>query len=138
MDTISIYFDGGCRPTNPGNKYGSYEVMLNDTSVKIVNEAPLGWGTNNEAEFEILIASLDWTVGTLRDWSYPLIRYRIELFTDSTIVRNRLQGRNKTRKSEPQQRMFTRTEACLGLIRQFNSFSVEWQPRERNVERFGH
>ena len=138
MQTIEIHFDGGCRRTNPGNKYGSYEVLLDGTTVKTLYEMPLGWGTNNEAEFEILIVALEWSVLNLRDYGFDPGTYRLELFTDSTIVRNRLNGRNRTRKTEPQQRMFTRTQACLEFMAQFESVHVSWNPRERNVERFGH
>src|ERR1017187_2979042 len=96
MQTIAIHFDGGCQPTNPGNKYGSYEVLLDGVSVKTISEHPLGWGTNNEAEFEILIMALEWGFGSLKDWGFDPQDYRLELFSDSTILVNRLNGRNHT------------------------------------------
>jgi|ERR1035441_476524 ribonuclease HI len=138
MQTIEIHFDGGCRPTNPGNKYGSYEVLLDGVSVKTLSEIPLGWGTNNEAEFEILIVALEWSVMSLQDFGYPCSAYRMELFTDSTIVRNRLNGRNRTRKSEPQQRMFERAKAATDFISRFGNMMIHWNSRECNVARFGH
>lgn len=138
MQTIQIHFDGGCRPTNPGNKYGSYEIVLDGTSIKTESELELGKGTNNEAEFEILIQALTWCLGSLKDYGYPPERYALELFTDSTIVSNRINGRNRSRQDGAQQRMFALSEWCLSLMKQFGRHKIQWVSRERNVERFGH
>ena len=62
MNKLTIRFDGGCRPTNPGNKYGSYEISLNGRQLSLVSRMELGHGTNNEAEFQILNRALGWVV----------------------------------------------------------------------------
>jgi len=138
MDTIRIYFDGGCRPTNPGNKYGSFEVLLNNAIVKRELQRELGIGTNNEAEWEILIEALRWTIDNLAGAGLDPGRYRAELFTDSTIVANRLRGKNRTRKTDAQQRMHALCEQCTFHLRRFAAFGVVWHRREHNMSRFGH
>jgi ribonuclease HI len=137
-DVITIYFDGGCRPTNPGNKYGSYEVTLAGKQIGAVNRQELGWGTNNEAEFEILILALNWTVKQLLAEELCPSDFRVVVVTDSTIVRNRINGQNKTNKGEAQRRMFSRNAGCLKWLRMFSSFTAEWRSRFENVARFGH
>ena len=138
LSVITIYFDGGCRPTNPGNKYGSCEVMLDGTSVKTISEMALGWGTNNEAEFEILIVALEVTLHLLEDYGFDPKHYRVNLFTDSTIVRNRINGSNRTCRSDPQRRMFERATCCNGFLARFGTSEIHWHRRENNVARFGH
>lgn len=137
-ETLQIHFDGGARPSNPGNRYGSFEVVLDGTSIKIVNEQELGWGSNNEAEFLTLIEALEWTLRSLTDYGFDPRRYAVEMFTDSTIVANRVSGRNRTRKTEPQQRMAALASRVHELLRGFGGFKIEWNSRVENVRRFGH
>lgn len=138
LDIISIHFDGGCRPSNPGNKYGSYEILLCGRSVKVESRVELGYGTNNEAEFNILIRALDWTLDELDRAGFSPKAFSLWLHTDSTIVRNRLLGRNQTIRTESQRRMQWLADDCLALIRQFGHVRVDWNGRELNVARFGH
>lgn len=137
MNKITIRFDGGCIP-NPGQKYGSYEVCLNGRQVTLVSRLELGYGTNNEAEFEILEAALRFTVEAVRKSGHEPAEFDLELFSDSTVVVNRLLSRNKTRKKEDQQRMHLRAMNCLKQMILFRSFTVNWNSRWRNLEKFGH
>jgi len=98
----------------------------------------LGFGTNNEAEFEAMIEALEWTASALDFGGFKLADYTVKLFTDSTIVRNRVLGRNKTRKSEPQARMNALAVKALEWLIRFKAFGIEWHGRENNVARFGH
>src|SRR5438445_1444473 len=129
MGKIVIEFDGGCRPTNPGNKYGSYEIQLEGRSVFRANRIELGWGTNNEAEFDTLIRAVKDTLENLAVGGFEPSNYSVCIFTDSTILRNRMLGSNRTRKSEPQQRMSNLTNQALALLSCFNEFSVTWRGR---------
>lgn len=138
MQVIEIAFDGGCRPTNPGNKYGSYSVQLDGEKLRIVNKQELGRGTNNEAEFETLILALEWTLQSLLDYSYDPKLYHLRIWTDSMIVKNRLNGRNKANKSEPQRRMFNLATRCRMITDRFMSMDILWKGREHNVALFGH
>ena len=98
-----------------------------------------GFGTNNEAEFQALIQALNRCEACSKFAEISSLgRYGLEIFTDSTIVANRLAGRNKTRKTEPQQRMARLTESCLAVAGQFKGFVVTWNSRTANVKRFGH
>ena len=57
-----IYFDGGCLG-NPGQKYGSFQVKLDDKEIIKRSRVDFGFGTNNEAEFNALKLALDESVG---------------------------------------------------------------------------
>ncbi len=138
---IKIYFDGGCSP-NPGNKYGSYEVWLEDYPILRKSRVEFGHGTNNEAEFNALQAALE----DLRRWSvitgFDLSDASALVTTDSRIVQNRLMGKNRVFKKakwkESSERMFKLANDIINYGLLFNSFTVQWKPREMNVERFGH
>lgn len=138
---VTVRFDGGCLG-NPGKKYGSYKIE--DDSVIIAEESrfDLGFGTNNEAEFEALIRALQ----NLREISHRtginIATTSLRVITDSTIVRNRLVGKNTiAKKAEYRERseaMFNLANQCLELLGGFHSFKVDWEGREGNVEAFGH
>lgn len=138
MNKITIRFDGGCRPTNPGNKYGSFEVSMNGRQVILVSRQEFGWGTNNEAEFDALSTALEWTVKSILDSGNSPSLFDVEIFSDSTIVVNRINGKNTKSKSEPQMRMKNLAVKCLGKLVRFNSFKAAWNSRDNNVEKFGH
>ena len=135
---IKIQFDGGCKPTNPGNKYGSYSVWLDSKLIHTELRFNLGHGTNNEAEFEALLKALAWTCYSLTKAGIDPQIYSLQLVTDSTIVQGRISGQNKSRKTEPQQRMFNLNERCQLQLSRFKDFKIEWASRELNVATFGH
>lgn len=143
MNTIYIYFDGGCRPTNPGNKYGSYEILLSKKQrtqvqhrdrIKKGSEIELGHGTSNEAEFDILLKALDWTVRHLWCAGFNASDFHLQLFTDSRIVASRLDG--STRGKNP--RMIALGVQCLKILKGFKAWRIDWHGRNANVDRFGH
>lgn len=134
---ITISFDGGCRPTNPGNKYGSYEVALNGKRLCLASQVEFGLGTNNEAEFEALEAGLIWTLNQLEVCGNKPADFSLNIFSDSMIVVHRL-ANNKKPKSEPQHRMFNHAKRCLDRIKLFKSVKVHWHRRDNNVALFGH
>ena len=138
MNEIQINFDGGCRPTNPGKKYGSFDVVLNGCQVVKVSRMELGYGTNNEAEFETLIEALRWVTRQLSVGGFDPRGYVISMFTDSTIVANRINVKNTSLKGQPAKRMAALTKTCLSYLVMFDDWTIEWNPRESNVERFGH
>lgn len=138
MTVITIRFDGGCQPTNPGNKYGSFQVEMNGFVVHRTHRIQLGYGTNNEAEFEMLLMALEWTRNQLQREGLDCSRYHLEMMTDSMIVRNRVSGRNRTNKTEPQQRMNRLANACLEYLKDFGGYEIIWNRREANVVLFGH
>lgn len=139
---IEIHFDGGCKPTNPGNKYGSFEVLLAlphaTRQVGKVARMEFGWGTNNEAEFDSLLAALGWTVHGLWRGGFEVGRYELFLFTDSTILANRVRERNTAGNAGPAKRMADLTKQVLAQLELFKMWNIQWYSREANVARFGH
>jgi len=135
---IEIHFDGGCRPTNPGNKYGSFEVLLDGRQVFKASRMELGRGTNNEAEFDSLIAALRFVVNDLSVGGFDPKTYAVSVFTDSTIVANRLTRERARDKGEPAQRMAALAATCNSYLAMFGHWSCKWNGRSANVERFGH
>lgn len=135
---IEIYFDGGCRPTNPGNKYGSWEVLLDNRPVFKANRVEFGWGTNNEAEFDAMIQALEWTVENLVNGGFDTRLYTVQMATDSMIVRNRMDGRKVKSIGDPGERMKRLADRAKQFLWQFSSYSIHWRGRRDNVKRFGH
>src|ERR1700733_505757 len=56
--SVVIYFDGGCLG-NPGQKYGSFQILVDGKQVVSRSKVEFGHGTNNEAEFNSLKLALD-------------------------------------------------------------------------------
>lgn len=143
LHILEIHFDGGCRPTNPGNRYGSFRLEIRPVMAKkrviFQNERiAFGEGTNNEAEFLALMAGLDFTLKwAAQDGRVPA-HFRVKLVTDSMIVQGRMSGKNTARKTEPQQRMAALAAAALAKCAHFGGHEIEWRPRKHNVEIFGH
>lgn len=135
---IEIHFDGGCRPTNPGNKYGSYEVQLAGRLLSKASRVEFGWGTNNEAEFNALLMALDATIAGLAAAELNPSQYDVAMFTDSMIIKNRVKCRRCSGKSEPARRMGRLTRDVLSKLTRFRLWDIEWRGRRANVERFGH
>jgi ribonuclease HI len=146
----TIYFDGGCRG-NPGDMYGSYLIELNGKEVHRNLRFELGHGTNNEAEFKSLLMAIGALDG-LGFLGLDASEVEIEIFTDSKIVKNRVSGQKKdTPRSleklarkygdgaiEAANRMAALAAQCIKPLSLFKNFKILWNPREFNVNRFGH
>ena len=139
---IKIYCDGGCVP-NPGQMYGSYAIEMNGQEI-ISNTEDYDFGTNNVAEFTSLHRALLKTSDLLDVINKPPGDCRLYIYTDSTVIRNRLMGsrrRNKAKtmsKNEGRKRMAYWTEKCWVLLCVYKHWEAKWQSRELNVQRFGH
>ena len=142
INIITIQFDGGCA-NNPGNKYGSFEVKHQIESrppkqLVLKSRFPLGYGTNNEAEFESLLAGLEWTTEALEAGGFLKKDFTVRMVTDSTVVGFRITGTNTSNKGEPQQRMFALNARCLKHLIPFQRYWIDVVPRQLNVALFGH
>ena len=137
MQLIDIYFDGGCAP-NPGKKYGSYEVDVNGVRTLFGSRIEFGFGTNNEAEFEALMAGLQESLRSIEAAGMEPSVFHLRMWTDSTIVRNRVSGRYKKAKKPYELRMANYAARCTSMIKQFGSFEIQWHRRDNNVAMFGH
>jgi ribonuclease HI len=79
------------------------------------------------AEYNALLCALEWAVecGEITD---------VQIFTDSTLVKNQLDGRYRCKKSH----LKKLRDQALNLLASFNSWAIHWNGRSHNVSRFGH
>lgn len=142
MQKALIHFDGGCSP-NPGNKYGSFAIIFDGVFQLSKHRFDLGFGTNNEAEFEALLESLKVAQAACVKASIAMSEVALSIFTDNTIVRNWLQKfdhKSKQAKLDDLRREAMRLRAvrCLDLLNPFGAWEIAWNSRDVNVELFGH
>ena len=143
MHLIRIYFDGGCKP-NPGQGYGSYEILPERLKYHQKNMLiQFGFMTSNMAEYHSLISALKklWhdskngAVLSLTE-SHPICTSRItlDIFSDSKLLVQQMNGRWKCKVAHIVELM---DEAHL-ILKEFGHWKLTWNPREKNVARFGH
>lgn len=132
-DRLVLHFDGGSRG-NPGPGYGSFVLFADGTEVRR-RHLELGPRlTNNEAEYEALIAGLQDALGWLQGRGVDPAKVEIEVRGDSQLVIRQLRGAWKVR--EP--RMGVLRDRALAQLRRFRTFSLRQVPRRRSVELLGH
>lgn len=126
---VTIWFDGGSLG-NPGKGYGSYEVQGGaELCHKVIRQEFGPTLSCNQAEYLSLIAALKWLRHHVIGEST-----RLEIFTDSTLVRNQVHGRWKCRVAHLKE---LKAEA-LSLLSPYQHWEINWRGRAANVERFGH
>ena len=129
MEIIKIYFDGGTRPTNPGNGYGSYEIVSDRINRK-VERRELGSNiSSNQAEYMTLIEALNWLFHQTDD-----MECHLRIFSDSKLLVMQIQGSWKVKCVHIKELV----EAVREKLACYNKWEVQWQARENNVSRFGH
>ena len=130
---LILHFDGGSRG-NPGPGYGSYHLSRDGQEIRLHHLRLGPWMTNNEAEYEALIAGLNEALGWLERQGLDPSGETIEVRGDSQLVIRQLQGAWKAR--EP--RMAALRDRALALLKRFGRYSLRQVPRERSVELLGH
>jgi ribonuclease HI len=129
-----LIFDGGSKG-NPGWGYGSYAITRTQDGAQRLERLDLGDGyTNNEAEYDTLIAALQDLIGRVEEAGREPQEFGLEIRGDSTLVIRQVQG--KWQAKEP--RMRARRDSCLRLLRRFGSVELKTQPREESVRVLGH
>lgn len=129
-----LTFDGGSKG-NPGRGYGSYAITRVKDGFQRLERLDLGDRyTNNEAEYDTLIAALRDLLGRIDKAGRDPQEFSLEVRGDSTLVINQLQGRWKIR--EP--RMKERVDRCRPLLQRFGMVDLQTQPREESVRVLGH
>lgn len=126
---ITVVFDGGSIG-NPGRGYGSYQLTVRG---KAEQPRRLEFGdnyTNNEAEYDTLIAALD---AIIRRASDPQ-RVQLTINGDSQLVIRQLKGEWKVR--EP--RLQERVRRAHALLAELGSWQAIWHPRAKSVRALGH
>lgn len=130
---IQVIFDGGSRG-NPGEGYGSYQVRWEGNPPQTVR---LNFGnnyTNNEAEYDTLIAALEAILKRLRDMQVEASLARVEIRGDSLLVVNQVTGVWKVKDA----RMEGRRDKVRALLRQFAGWSLTHHDRSNSVRELGH
>ncbi len=130
---IVIIFDGGSRG-NPGQGYGSYALRWPGASQQIVR---LRFGdkvTNNEAEYDTLIAALEAVLQRLADNRARPHTARLDIRGDSALVINQVLGEWECK--EP--RLKVRCERVRSLLKRFGQWTLTHHRREKSVDVLGH
>ncbi len=126
---IQIVFDGGSIG-NPGPGYGSYQLTVRGKSEQ-PKRLQFGEGyTNNEAEYDTLIAALEAVLHRAKDPQ----RVELEIRGDSQLVIKQIKGEWKVK--EP--RMLERVQRVHGLLQQFGSWKAAWHGRANSIKALGH
>ena len=129
-----LVFDGGSKG-NPGPGYGSYAITRTKDGAQRLERLEFGDDcTNNEAEYDTLIAALRDLIGRIEEAGRHPREYAVEVRGDSALVIYQLQGRWKVK--EP--RMQDRWDECSRLLQRLGAVELKTQPREESVRILGH
>jgi ribonuclease HI len=129
-----LIFDGGSRG-NPGWGYGSYAIVRTQDGAQRLKRLDLGDSyTSNEAEYDTLIAALEYLLGRIKEVGRQAGEFALEVRGDSSLVINQLTGRWRAKDA----RMQSRRDRCLSLLGRFGSVDLQTQPREESVRVLGH
>ena len=113
---LNIYSDGGARG-NPGPAAAAYLIVAENGAVQKAEARYLGKRTNNQAEYEALIAALE--------AASAMGAQEVVCYLDSELVCRHLTGEYKVKNSELQ-KLWTKT---CGLTRRFKQVSFVNVPR---------
>jgi ribonuclease HI len=129
-----LTFDGGSRG-NPGWGYGSYVITRVQDGAQRLERLNLGEPyTNNEAEYDTLIAALRDLLHRIEVVGRRPGEFALEVRGDSALVLNQVQGRWKAK----ERRMRERRNRCVALLQRFESVRFKALPREQIVRVLGH
>ncbi len=129
-----LVFDGGSKG-NPGLGYGSYAITRVQDGAQRLERLHFGDEyTNNEAEYDSLIAALQDLLDRIKSAGRHPQEFALEIRGDSALVLNQIQGKWKA--EEP--RMVRRRDQCLRLLRRFGQIEFKAQPRQEIFRVLGH
>jgi len=132
-EPIQIVYDGGSRG-NPGEGYGSFALDWPGYPRKIVE---LNFGdnvTNNEAEYDTLIAALEELLDRLKERKIEPGTANVAIWGDSLLVCNQVVGEWDCK--EP--RLQVRLEKVKSLLSDYGKSEINHHPRAKSVEILGH
>jgi ribonuclease HI len=130
---IVVIFDGGSRG-NPGQGYGSYALRWPGQSQQIVQLRFGDHVTNNEAEYDTLIAALETVVQRLQDMGVPPKTAKLAVRGDSLLVVNQVKGLWEAKEA----RLQVRRDRVLELLEYFGAWQLSHHDRENSVQVLGH
>ncbi len=121
---LTIFTDGGARG-NPGPA-GIGVTVLDQTKTPIHEFGRvIGESTNNEAEYQAFLASIQWLTSTSHDFAISQVDWKL----DSKLVVEQLNRRWKVK----EKRLFSMVEEIWGLLASLPyPFSISHVPRELN------
>ncbi|MBI3955517.1 ribonuclease HI family protein [Candidatus Gottesmanbacteria bacterium] len=98
MNRLVVYTDGGARG-NPGRAAVGIAIKTENREVLKEISRTIGVTTNNVAEYEAVVAALEWLRNnlTMKQFNNETI---IQFYLDSTLVVNQLNGKFKVKDSE--------------------------------------
>jgi ribonuclease HI len=125
----TIVFDGGSLG-NPGQGYGSFQIV-DRSGVVAAERLDFGDGvTNNQAEFRTLIRALE----TLRERLGAAGPASVAVRGDSQLVINTVNGSWKARHPD----LIPLRDRAVALLREFSRTDIAWQRRSASVRVLGH
>jgi ribonuclease HI len=130
---IEIIFDGGSKG-NPGFGYGSYALRWPGRTEQIVQLKFGNRVTNNEAEYDTLIAALEATLKRLREDGADPKTAQLIVRGDSLLVLNQIRGEWKCK----EQRLRTRRDHARQLLTDFGESHLIHHKRAKSVAVLGH
>jgi ribonuclease HI len=131
---ITLVFDGGSRG-NPGHGYGSYAVYLPGSTRPTLTRLNLGEQmTNNEAEYDTLIAGLTALLANLEKAHEDPRDVTLEVRGDSQLLVRQVKGEWQAREA----RLIKRRNKVRLLLARFGSARIIHHPREKSVAILGH
>ena len=126
----TVVFDGGSLG-NPGQGYGSYEIVGPEGTVT-ARQVQFGNDmTNNQAEFRALIAALEDLLERVGSGADAL---SIAVRGDSQLVIRGLTGEWRVKHPGLQ----PLHQRAADLLREFRNVDLAWHPRRESVRTFGH
>lgn len=130
----TIVFDGGSQG-NPGPGYGSYALMRGSEGKPSVTRLDFGREmTNNEAEYEAVIAALQGLIERVQTAEGVLADSTVEVRGDSALVIHQVEGKWRTKDD----RMRLLRNRVRDLLRRFGGHRLVLQGREESVLVLGH
>lgn len=130
---IVVIFDGGSKG-NPGMGYGSYALRWPGQTEQIVQ---LQFGdrvTNNEAEYDTLIAALEAVLGRLHDLGADAGSAQLTVFGDSLLVINQITGQWRCK----EEHLKLRRDEAQTLLANLGNWQLIHHDRSKSVEVLGH
>lgn len=98
MKHVSIYTDGGCRPSNPGP--GGYGIVLNYNGQRKELSGGFRWTTNNRMELLAAIIGLEALKQPCQVTLYSDSKYLVDAMTAGWAKRWQSQGWRRNKKGE--------------------------------------
>lgn len=121
LSAAKLYADGGSRG-NPGPSASGFVIYNMENNVVKKEGVYVGVTTNNQAEYKALIFGLQAAL--------EIGVKKIEIYMDSLLVVNQVQGIWKIKKTE----LMPLREEIVSLLEEFEEFKLSHVPRALNKE----